>query len=68
MGSLFSSPSPPPPQPLPSLPDPEEAERKRRLAAIDRRRRGRAGTIVTSDRGILEPSDWVPRRKNLLGE
>ncbi|MFO1112554.1 MAG: hypothetical protein U1E35_01300 [Rhodospirillales bacterium] len=29
---------------------------------------GRAGTITTSDRGLLTPVDWLPERKSLLGE
>ncbi len=58
MGGLFSAPSPAPLPPPPSPPaDPAEDERKRRLEAIDRRRRGRAGTIATSERGVLAPED-----------
>lgn len=66
MGSLFSSPSPPPPPPAPVLPrpDPEEEARKERLAALQRRRRGRAGTIATSERGVLRPE---VEGKRLLG-
>jgi hypothetical protein len=67
MGSLFRSPSPPPPPPLPSLPtpDPEEEARKERLAALERRRRGRTGTILTSERGVLQP---LVEGKRLLGQ
>ena len=52
---------------MPSLPtpDPDEEARKERLAALERRRRGRAGTIATSERGILQP--WSGG-KRLLGE
>ena len=52
---------------MPALPapDPEEEGRKERLAALERRRRGRGGTIATSDRGILQP--WSGG-KRLLGE
>ena len=66
MGSLFGSSSPPPPA-LPVLPkpDPEEEARKERLAALERRRLGRAGTIATSERGVLRPS---VEGKRLLGE
>ena len=66
MGSLFSSPSPPPPPPVPALPspDPEEEARKERLAALERRRRGRAGTILPSERGVLRPP---VEGKRLLG-
>ena len=67
MGSLFGSSSPPPPPPLPSLPapDPEEEARKERLAALERRRRGRMGTIATSERGVLQPR---VEGKQLLGQ
>ena len=68
MGGLFSAPKPPPPPPPPPLPDPEEENRKRRLEALERRRRGRAGTIATSARGLLRLRDESPRRKSLLGE
>lgn len=52
MGGLFSSPPPPPVEPTPV--DTGEEDRKRRLEAIERRRRGRAGTIATSERGVLD--------------
>lgn len=72
MGGFFSTPAPPPPPPPPPTPDPEEEERKRRLQMIERRRRGRAGTIATSDRGFLSPvkSDGAASsgKKTLLGE
>lgn len=56
MGGFFSAPSSPPsPPPLPVV-DPAAEERARRLEAIDRRRRGRAGTIATSERGVLSDS------------
>ena len=56
MGGFFSSPTTPPPAPPPP-PDTGEEERQRRLEAIDRRRRGRAGTIATSERGVFEERD-----------
>lgn len=67
MGSLFRTPSPPPPPavPVPPKPDSEEEARKERLAALERRRLGRAGTIATSERGVLRP--WA-EGKRLLGE
>lgn len=56
MGGFFSPPSPPPPPPPPEpAPDPEDKDRERRLEAISRRRRGRAGTIATSERGVTTP-------------
>jgi len=68
MGGIFSSPSPPPmPTPAP-LPDPAIAEEKARLESMDRRRRGRAGTITTTDRGLLSTNDTAPKKKSLLGE
>lgn len=54
MGGFFSAPSAPPPAPPPPPPDTGEEERQRRLDAIERRRRGRAGTIATSERGVFE--------------
>ncbi len=63
MGSLFSSPSPPPPPPAPVIhtPEPADEDRKARLKALERRRRGRAGLIATSDRGVANIlGDEVP--------
>ena len=54
MGGFFSPPSVPPLSPSPPLIDTGAEERKRRGEAIERRRRGRAGTVVTSERGVLE--------------
>ena len=61
MGSLFS-PDPPaaPPQ------DDEEELLERGDEA--RRRRGLAGTVRTSGRGVLTPLDAAAPRKTLLGE
>ena len=70
-GMLGGAPSPPPPPPPPPpLPDPEEEERKRRLDAIERRRRGRLGTIATSARGVLTEAGGssTAGAKHLLGE
>lgn len=71
MGGFFSAPKlPPSPPPPPPAPDPDEEARKRRLEMIERRRRGRAGTVVTSERGFLAPGSSISAqpRKNLLGE
>jgi len=68
MGGLLSPPSVPAPPPLPAAADPEEEARKKRIEEIDRRRRGRSGTIATSSRGLLSLSDNLPQRKSLLGE
>lgn len=70
MGALFSPPKAPPPPPMPVIetPDPEAERRKARLEALARRRRGRAGTIATSTRGILKPAQRDRAPKRLLGE
>ena len=54
MGGLFSS-SPPSAPPPPPPVDTGAEDRKRRLEAIERRCRGRAGTIATSERGVTDP-------------
>lgn len=54
MGGIFSPPSPPAPTPVADTTTNTEAEdRARRLEEIDRRRRGRAGTVETGWRGVL---------------
>jgi hypothetical protein len=73
MGGLINPPPPPSPKPAPapvatSTKSVAQADRQRRLDALARQRAGRAGTIVTSPRGVLIPSDWAPERKSLLGE
>ncbi len=68
MGGLFSAPSPPPlPPPIP-IPDPGVEEEKRRREMIERKRRGRRGTITTSPRGLLSLNDVTSSRPSLLGE
>jgi len=64
MSSFFRTPTPPPPLPALPKPDPEEEARRERLAALERRRRSRAGTIATSERGVLRPP---AEGKRLLG-
>ena len=71
MGSLFAAPKQIAPAPLPPLPveeDGDEAERKRRLETLARKRRGRAGLIKTSDRGLLSEASDSSTSKILLGE
>lgn len=77
MGSLFSTPKPRPVRLLPAPePEPEpvaadnsaEDPAAQRLAQIQRRRRGLAGTVLTGWRGVLAPRADRPGRKNLLGE
>jgi hypothetical protein len=76
----FSSSAPPPPvvptEPLPEVKDPTIEERDNRLEGLDRRRRGRSGTVETGFRGILTPkapfdgnaSDKFKSGKTHLGE
>ncbi len=68
MGNLFSPPKTPKPAAATSSVDLEEEERQRRLDALARARRGRAGTIATSPRGLLVAANWAGERKSLLGE
>lgn len=82
MGGLFSAPKPvelPPPAPVAaaeSVADAasrneqaaEEAGRAARLRAVERARRGLAGTIATSARGVLDPLPTAAARKTLLGQ
>ena len=72
MGSIFSPkmPSLPPVQPLPTPPSTEvSAEEKERIAAeqaaIERKRKGRKSTILTSPLGIEEEAET--QKKTLLG-
>ena len=73
MGSLFKPkmpPLPPPPQPLPEPPKAEvSAEERERIAAeqaaLERRRRGRKSTILTSPLGDHTEADT--EKKTLLG-
>lgn len=54
--------------PAPEPVDPQAKASERRVEAMTKESRGKSGLIVTSDRGILSASDWVPQRKSLLGE
>ena len=83
MGSIISKPKAPAPLPItqPELAaSPTEAELaaqkaaerkeadKAKAAELARSRRGRASTINTSLRGLLQDNSLQPRRKTLLGE
>lgn len=76
MGGLFRAPAPPPaasPAPQPAAqPAPhaplENEERAGRIAALEARRRGMAGTVATSWRGVLADALPPTNRKSLLGE
>ena len=73
MGSLFKAKMPPlspPPQPLPEPPKAEvSAEERERIAAeqaaLERRRRGRKSTILTSPLG--DQTEAETEKKTLLG-
>jgi hypothetical protein len=45
----------------------DDSEKKRK-DQLGRRRRGRAGTVATSPRGVLRARDANVKRKTLLGE
>lgn len=72
MGGFFALPKPPraaSPITAPvARPNLMKLERDQRLDALERRRRGRAGTITTSSRGLLTLASWTPQQKTLLGE
>jgi len=71
MGAIFRAPTPPAPVAFPApapAEDPEAAARAARLEALERRRRGLAGTVTTSYRGVLAKSLPATDRKSLLGE
>ena len=80
MGSIFRPPKPPAPPPLPPVkpapppppPVPEEIEPEvkediaKEQAAVERRRRGRKSTILTSPLGIQESEE--EKLETLLGK
>ncbi|EFH13244.1 hypothetical protein [Teichococcus cervicalis] len=75
MGGLFRAPKPvvvrtEPVPASPPAPSPEAVAQTARLESQDRARRGLAGTIATSARGVLEPlpPGLAGSRKTLLGE
>jgi hypothetical protein len=82
MGGLFRAPKPvvidaPPPEvPAETVAQTsaqtaaavEDAGRESRQRAAERARRGIAGTIATSPRGVLAPLPATLQRKTLLGE
>lgn len=70
MGGILAAPKAPSlpvlPAAKPSVADGEEV--RARLEQIDRNRRGRAGTVQTSDRGLLTAGANATTKKTLLGE
>lgn len=69
-------PLPPPPTPLrvdlpgpdPAAPSPDQDPALAAERNLLRRAGGRAGTVLTSWRGLLAPGIFAPRRRSLLGE
>lgn len=69
MGGITNTPKPvvvAPPAPLPDTSGDEEEQA--RLDAMERRRRGRSGTIHTSARGLVQTNENAAQKKSLLGE
>lgn len=67
MGGFFGGgPSPAPVYVPPVQADPDAEARKQREEAMSRNRRGRAGMVATSERGVL--SEASAGAKTLLGE
>ncbi len=67
MGGTYSAP-PPPPEPKPVVNDTAAQDRQDRVDMVERRRRGRGGTIQTSERGLLKQKAAEQPKKQLLGE
>ncbi|OEJ67526.1 hypothetical protein [Magnetovibrio blakemorei] len=70
MGGLMGgSPAPAPiSTPAPFVDTQAATEAQQRLDAMERNRRGRNGTIQTSERGLVQLNASAPKKKNLLGE
>ena len=72
MGGFFgsSAPAPAPYVPPVAATDPEAEARKQREEIMARNRRGRAGMVATSERGVLDPVAPAAAKpgKTLLGE
>lgn len=64
MGGTSSA---PPPAPAP-VDNSAEEEKQARVEALERRRRGRSGTIHTSARGLIRKKEDQSQKKTLLGE
>ncbi len=76
MGGLFRAPRPPvvvpppaSPPPVAAAPPPAAAAEETRAETARRRREGLAGTVLTSERGVLDPvTPFAAQRRSLLGE
>lgn len=69
-GILLGAPKAPPlPAPLvQQTPVGVSDDAQARIDGIERQRRGRAGTVQTSDRGLVQLNTVAPQKKSLLGE
>lgn len=67
MGSLLSTPSVPAPQPVVEEEDDAAQEAEERIENLRRRRRGRAGTVKNSYRGILSETVEPDQNAENLG-
>lgn len=63
IANIFNPPSPPVFTPAPTV-----DEVKLRADILERRRRGRSGTVLTSERGLVTEKDSETPKKTLLGE
>ena len=63
IANIFNSPRPPV-----IAKEPVVDEAKLRADILERRRRGRSGTVLTSERGLVNVKDNETHKKTLLGE
>lgn len=69
MGGVLSAPKAPAPYIPVAEPQPQpQDDTQARVDAIERRRRGLAGTVTTSERGLLALNAGAVQKKSLLGE
>jgi len=69
MGGFTSAPqAPAAPSPTPVVDTTAADETQQRIDALGRRRRGRGGTIQTSERGLVQTNTVTAQKKTLLGE
>jgi hypothetical protein len=70
MGGLIGGTPAPAPilAPAPVVDTQAAMEAQQRLDTMERNRRGRSGTIQTSERGLVQLNASAPKKKNLLGE
>lgn len=70
MGGIIQAPKAPSMPTVAPYQQPETGldETALRMEALDRRRRGRSGTVQTSDRGLVSLNTNTLQKKSLLGE